>query len=181
MQRLAIFVLAALVAVGCGGGDNGPPGSTRLPGSSTTTAPTTSTTTVESAVEEAYLAYWEMGERLLQDPDPDDPEILSRTTGRLRAEMIESLTTLRAQGRRVRYGPRYGHHVLSVSVESDVAEVVDCLVDDGEVIDVRTERRVSGGLLTVRHRTTMVREAGAWKASEAAQDGTWEGVSRCDG
>lgn len=182
MRRLATIALVGLLAVGgcgCGGSDDDTsPPTTRRPSPTTSSPPTTAS--VESQVEEAYLAYWEMGERLLENPNPEDPEIPQRTTGDLRGEMIDGLTTLRAQGQAVRYGDQYSHDVLSVAVTSQGAEVADCLIDDGVVIDLQTGEQVRGGVVTVLYTTTMVREGEHWKASEAVEQRTWEGVSQCD-
>lgn len=185
-HRLAAALLVALLAVGCGGGDDEESSDpTSADGDSTTTSGSGSSTTASddpaAEVEAAYLAYWEMGERLLQHPDPDDPEIARRTTGNVRDAMVDSLSTLKAQRQAVRYGDLYEHDVISVDVTSEEAEVLDCLVDDGEVIDTSTGDRVAGGLVTVLYRTTMVLEDGQWKASEAIEEETWEGSSTCDG
>jgi hypothetical protein len=186
MRRATVAVLAVMLIAGCAGsGDDAAEGDDPSTTSSTPT-PTTPDETLasnpaEAEVEAAYLAYWEMGERLLQAPDPSDPEIDRRTTGEVRGAMVDSLTTLKAQNSAVRYGDQYAHSVLSVEIDAQEAEVRDCLVDDGEVINETSGEAVRSGVVTVLYRTTMVHVGGEWLASDAVREQSWDGVVQCGG
>jgi hypothetical protein len=181
VRGLATIALVGLLAVGgcgCGGSDDDPsPPTTRRPPSTTSAPPTTAS--VESQVEEAYLAYWEMTERLLEAPDPDDPEIAERATGQVLGQLSDSLTTLRAQGHAVRSGPEYAHNLLSVDVQGDTGVVLDCAVDDAAVIDVASSEMVDERLVTVLLETTL-RYDGHWLVAEVDQQDSWEGKTTCD-
>jgi hypothetical protein len=178
--RLVAIVLVGLLAAGCGGGDDdsSPDTSRRAPDSSSSTAPPT-TRSAESEVEEAYLAYWAMTERLLEAPNPDDPEIAQRATGPVRGQLIDSLTTLRAQDHAVRSGPDYAHSLLSIDVEGDTSLVRDCAVDDAAVVDVLSGETIDERLVTVLLETTL-RQEGGWLVAEVDQQDSWEGKTTCD-
>lgn len=179
MQRLAVIALVGVLLVGCGDDDDSPSGSTRAPTSSTTAAPSTTTPTLESEVEAAYLAYWEMGERLLEAPDPDDPEIERRAIDPARGQMADSLTTLRARDRAVRHGPRHAHDVLSVTVQGTTAIVRDCAIDDASIVDLRSGRTVDERLVTALYEATLVKQDSSWRVSEIDQPDGWEGIGGC--
>lgn len=178
MQRLAVIALVGVLLVGCGDDDDSPSGSTRAPTSSTTAAPST-TPTLESEVEAAYLAYWEMTVRLQQAPDPDDPEIRQRAVGRAADALVDGLTTLRAQRRIVRFGPRYAHDVISVEVTDRGAVVRDCFVDDATTIDASTGERVSGGVASGVFAAILRDVDGEWLVSELEVEEAQEGAGGC--
>jgi hypothetical protein len=179
VRRLATIALVGILAVGCGGGDDdsSPPTSRR---GSTTTVSTPTTLSAEAEVEEAYLAYWEMGERLLEAPDPDDPEIAQRAIDPARGQMIDSLTTLNARQQAVRRGSGYAHNVLSVEVTGEMASVRDCVVDDGAVISVVSGSTIREHVSTVLLETTLRRQGAHWRVSQIDQRDSWEGATTCD-
>jgi hypothetical protein len=179
--RLVAIVLVGLLAAGCGGGDDdSSPDTSRPPADvSSSTAPPT-TRSAESEVEEAYLAYWAMGERLLETPNPDDPEIAQRAIDPARGQMIDSLTTLRARDQAVIRGSGYAHNVLSVEVTGETAVVRDCVVDDGAVINVVSRATVSERVTTVLLETTLYRDGPGWRVREIDQRDSWEGATTCD-
>lgn len=177
---VAVAVVAGLVLGGaCGDDDDeGGGGATRR---SSTSSTTTTAPTPEAAVEAAYLAYWEMAQRLVEAPDPDDPEIAERATGQVAHQLTDSLTTLRSRDQAVRSGPRYVHDVLSVSVSADSAQVIDCAIDDAVVVNVLTGETVEERLITVLLETTLRLAGGTWLVSDVHQQESWEGVSACNG
>jgi hypothetical protein len=139
--------MLALSLAACGGddedADQDDPTATPLAEDSSTTAnPRTIAPSVEAEVEAAYLAYWDMAERLAQAPDPSDPEIDERSTGRVRDELVDNLTTMRTQGQRIEFGPSNVHEVVSVDIDGTAATVSDCVVDEGVQIDDATGERV---------------------------------------
>ena len=184
MRRLATIALVGLLVAACGacggGDDDSSPSTTRRPDSSASTA-TPMTRSVESEVEEAYLAYWDMTVRLQQAPDPDDPEIRQRAVGRAADEIIDGLTTLRAQNRVVRFGSQYAHEVTSVEFDGSDALVRDCFIDDAMTIDVPTGERVSGGLASGVFVASLRGVEGDWRVSELELDESQEGAGRCAG
>src|SRR5918993_5590174 len=165
---LAAPVAIALVitlTLSCGG-DDGPPDDPPP----TTAAVTTTTTSVESEVEAAYTAYREMVTRLLQNPDPDDPEISRRVTGGTRDQLVSSLQSLRAQGQVVRFGDEYSYEVLSVVLDGDrTAALTACLVDDAQTIDAASGEVVGEGLATAEVSVTLELGDDGWKVTGTPQ------------
>ena len=135
------FVAAAMLAVAVGGvaacggsGGGGDPAEGEESRSSTTTASPESTTTTLSPtqeVEEAFLAFKAMLQRLAQSPNPDDPEIVQRATGDTLAGVRQFQTTLQTLGHRAEYGARQATHILAVStVDAATVTLRECTVDD---------------------------------------------------
>jgi hypothetical protein len=184
MRRPIVAVLAVMLAAGCGGsGDDAAEGDDPATTSSTPT-PTTPDETIasnsaEAEVEAAYLAYWEMAQRLVEAPNPDDPEIPERATGPAMGQLVDSLSTLRAQNRAVRGGPGYGHRLLSLDVSGGSALVRDCTVDDGSIVDASTGDVIEQRVVTVLLEVSLRRETGGWRVSEIEQLDSWSGATTC--
>src|SRR5918994_5705071 len=78
----AVACALLVLSPGCGGDDGeAADEGTTTSTSETTVASTTTTQDPEAEVEAAYLAYWEMQQRLAEAPNPSDPEVRQRTTG----------------------------------------------------------------------------------------------------
>jgi hypothetical protein len=173
---IAALLVGVVAGAACGGDDDD---GGRVQRSTTTASTTTTAPTPEGAVETAYLAYWEMAQRLVEAPDPDDPEIAERATGRALETFTESLTTLEEAGRVVRHGPQHAHDVQSVDVSGESAQVRDCAVDDASNVDLATDSTLDRGLITALYEATLVQQAGAWRVSELSQLDGWEGAVPC--
>jgi hypothetical protein len=147
--------------------------------SETTLASTTTTQDPEGEVEVAYLAYWEMAERLLAAPDPDDPEIAGRVIGSARDKLVDSLATMRAQQERLEFGPSNSHRVVSVELGANEATVLDCIVDQGARISESTGQHegfaATPGLLEV----AMAANQGQWVVESISKPPAAEVVARC--
>jgi hypothetical protein len=170
----ALLVLSS----GCGGddgeaADDGPTTST----SETTIASTTTTQDPEAEVEAAYLAYWEMNKRLVQQPNPDDPEIVERTSGSARDKLIESLSTMRAEGSMFRFGPQDSVDILDIAVSSDTASVRSCAVGDATRVNGSDEQAIE--ISTSELETQMTHAAGRWVVTTVSETDSWKGVSTC--
>jgi hypothetical protein len=183
--RLAAAALVAVFAVSpaaCGGdeeADEGESTTTAPSDDPSTDDPTTTAPSVEAEVEAAYLAYWEMVERLLAAPDPNDQEIEERVGGGARDTLVDSLTTMRTQGERIEFGPENTHRVVEVSRGDAKATLLDCFVDQGERInDVSGERTPSPatpGLLEV----ILVPHGGNWIVDSVSKPPASEAESVC--
>jgi hypothetical protein len=171
----ALLVLSS----GCGGDGEAADEGTTTSTSETTIASTTTTQDPEAEVEAAYLAYWEMAERLLAAPDPDDPEIARRVSGSARAKLVDSLTTLRAQQERLEFGSDNSHRVVSVELGAEVATVLDCIIDHGARISESTGQReefaATPGLLEV----VMAATQGHWVVESISKPPEAEVDARC--
>lgn len=142
--------------------------------------PTTTSATTESEVESAYLAYWEMGARLLEAPDPDDPEIPERASGEALADLVAGLEALKSANLRSELGSQYAHNVIGVEVENDGRAVVDdCAVDDSRLVDAATGEVVEQSVVTELIRVTMLRDGDRWRADSSVQVDAWEGAVEC--
>jgi hypothetical protein len=179
VQRWVTIAMAGLLVAGCGGGDDdsGRRDDDRPSSTSTSSPPTTRS--AESEIEDAYLAYWEMAERLAERPDPDSPAISDRATGAVEGELTDSLTTLRAEGQVVVAGERYRHQILSIDLAGNAATVADCSVDDAARIDEATGRTIEERVVTVEYRATLVSEEHTWKVSDITQVQSWPGEAGC--
>ena len=178
----AAAVACALLVLSSGCGDDDGEAAdegTTTSTSETTIASSTTTQNPEAEVEAAYLAYWEMAERLLAAPNPDDPEIARRVSGSARAKLVDSLATLRAQQERLEFGPDNSHRVVSVELGAEEATVLDCIIDHGARISESTGQReefaATPGLLEV----AMTVSQGHWIVESISKPHEAEVNARC--
>jgi ABC-type glycerol-3-phosphate transport system substrate-binding protein len=183
LATAALVAVFALLPAACGGDDGEAADeddrtttTARAEDSTTTTAPS-----AEAEVEAAYLAQWEMNERLAAAPDPNDPEIDIWTIGTAKDDLVEALTTLMAQGQAVRFDAEYSHDVLSIDVAPDgqSAQLIDCNVDDATVIDAATGEEVESATATNYLDVSMTLTADGWKVEGFDRLEVWEGVRQC--
>ena len=140
---------------------------------------TTTTVSPESEVETAYLAFADMGARLLQAPDPDDPEIAERTTGTAMTEFIAGLRSLQDVGLEYQLGPEYSHVVRSVQLTGNNAVLDVCVVDDSKQVNAATGEVTVEGVTTVHWTVEIRREDGAWLVAKITEDDVQEGITEC--
>lgn len=175
IAALAIALALALAAATCGD-DEDPPDRT----TSTTESSSSSTTpSPEDEVEAAYLAFAEMGARLLQAPNPDDPEIAQRASGEALGDLVDGLTTLRASNQRYELGPNYGHDVLSVDAQQDTAVAEVCVVDDVSLVNSATGATEGTGITTAWSTVTLIRSGDGWLVDNITENRAEEGVVEC--
>jgi hypothetical protein len=150
----------------------------------TTTAPVDPKAEVEAEIEDAYRAYLAMEERLLLAPNPDDPEIPQRLTGRSLAHIREVLADYAAKGQIIRVGPATSQTILSIEVTGDQATLRACFVDESALFDAATGTAIEPmDVGTEIDTTVLVREGGTWRVSERrspAEGEVWEGATTCD-
>jgi hypothetical protein len=168
VAMIAVGVLA-LTAGTCSSDDD----------SDSTSDRTTTTVSPETEVETAYLAFADMGARLLQAPDPGDPEIGERTTGTAMTEFIAGLRSLQDAGLEYQLGSEYSHDVRSVRLTGDNAALDVCVVDDSKQVNAATGEVTAEGATTVRWTVEMRRENGAWLVAKITEDDVQEGVTEC--
>jgi hypothetical protein len=186
--RLAIAALVAVFAllpIACGGdggedADEDDPATPQAEDSSTTAKPTTTAPSVEAEVEAAYLAYWEMNERLAGAPDPADPEIERLSMGTAKDRLVSGLTGFVTKGQTVRFNDAYSHDILSIDSDGDMAQLRDCHVDDATVLDAQSGSEVESAIATNHLDVTLTRTSEGWKISRVERIGIWEGVTECE-
>ena len=175
-------VLASAACGGDGGTDEEAPASTTEasePPDTTVAETTTSTLSPEAEVEAAVMAYEAMASRLIQAPDPNDPEIAERATGENRSHLEAHLQELVALGRAGQLGPNTRQTVLHTEVSGDQATVEVCSVDDGVLIEVATGRVLNDDVVTDHSVVTLERSDGAWLVAQRSRIATWDGVTDC--
>jgi hypothetical protein len=177
LAAAATLALAATVFVvnSCGDDDSSEDDASTTTGPSETTSTTLS---AEDEVEDAYLAFAEMGARLLQAPDPTDPEIAERSTGQAQSDLVDGLTTLRSMDQHYELGPDYGHDVLNIDVEGDQAVLDVCVVDDSWLLD-STGNTVAQGTTSVRWDVQAVRADDVWRVATITEQDVQQGVTEC--
>jgi hypothetical protein len=176
----AAAVACALLVLSSGCGDDDGEAAdegTTTSTSDTTIASTTTTQNPETEVEAAYLAYWEMNKRLVQQPNPDDPEIAQRTSGSARDKLIDSLSTMRAEGSMFQFGPQDSIQILDIAVTGDTATVRSCAVGDATRVHGSEEQDVE--ISTSELETQMTQAASRWVVTTVSETDSWKGVSTC--
>ena len=177
----ALLATALALTLGACGGDDEPDEETSTTTSSTESPPTTAAPSPEDEVEAAYLAYWDMAARLSADPNPDDPEIAQRAVDPALSTMVDTLSTLRAQGEEVHPGPQYRRVVTDVQLDRDTATLRDCTVDDSARLVAASGETIGENLSTLLVEATLLRSSGAWLVSEIEVIERWDGVQECTG
>jgi hypothetical protein len=179
-RSVGAILVACVVVLGtaCAGDDASDPQATDTPDAASDDAEPLGP---EAEVEAAYLAHWEMLDRLSEVPDPDDPEIAELTTGQARIEVVQGLTALLEREHVARLGPAYAHSVISIDLADDSAVVRDCVVDDSAIVHEATGEKVRGGERVVELlEVTLVFEEERWKVSVVDRIPTEGGVESCE-
>ena len=187
MRRFGLIAAGALFAVSaCGGGSKGDSASTSsssAPASSSSSTPTTVTTTTvkpEDEVKAAWDAYWKTVERLLQAPNPDDPELPSRAVDPVLSFLRDDLANFVAKRQHVvfRPGGKYVHRFISASIAGSSATVSGCQLDDS-ITETLSGEVVDDSISTRQIRATFHRDGGVWKASNVSFESEVEGLVGC--
>jgi len=185
-MRGAALLLLAAATVGCGGsaGDSdgrrstGPPPPTST---STTVAPTTTTLTAEDAVKAAWNDYWRVVERLLQAPNPDDPDLPTVADEPLLSFVRDDLATRLAGRQHVVLRPdgKYVHRFVSASISDSSAAVRGCQLDDS-ITETLDGEIVDDSVATRQLSATFKFRAGAWRAVDVRVVSEIQGLVGCD-
>lgn len=134
----------------------------------------------EAEVESAYLEYRDLVQRLLESPNPDDPELEDFATGENLEFLRSQLGSLETQNRALRFGSGYSVDVLAVTVDGSAATVRDCTVDDAQTVDASSGEIVSEGVTTELLEAALTEEGGRWLVASIERLGQWEGAVPCD-
>ena len=176
----AALAVASIGLVSCGGGGDDPAEGEES--ASTTVAPesTSTTLTPTQEVEEAFLAFNAMMDRLREAPDPDDPEIAQRASGETLVGITDAATTMQTTGFSARFGERDSVDVLSVTlVDPATAIVRDCQVED--LTEVNAEGETNGPFVrTFWTEWTLIKVDDAWLVDSGNGVERREGVHPCE-
>ena len=173
----------AVSPAACGGdgqeADEGDPTTTAPDEDPSTDDPTTTAPSVEAEVEAAYLAYWEMNERLAGAPDPTDPEIERLSMGSAKDRLVSGITGFVTKGQTVRFNDAYAHEILSIDLMGDKAQLRDCYVDDATVLDADSGEEIESATSTLYLAATLTLTPEGWKVSRVERLNLWDGVRPC--
>lgn len=186
MAAAALVLVSSVGAVASCGGDDSPAGgserSDRDEQSETTAAPDGATSTTLSPtqeVEQAFIAFNLMVERLAQAPNPDDPEIAQRASGETLAGIVDSQTTLQTTGVRAEYGERQATEVLGVTiVDESTALVSECTIED--LLEVGPSETRGPFVTTFWTEWTVRRVDDAWFVDSFERIGEQAGEHPCE-
>lgn len=167
---VAVAVVLAVTVGPCSNDDEPPDATPRS---------TTTTLSPEQEVEAAYLAFAEMGARLLQEPNPNDPEIAQRATGQAREDLVNGLASLQESNQRYELGPQYGQQVLSMSVGRDQADAEVCVVEDSRRLDATTGEVLAQGVTTAKWAVRLLHTGQQWFVDEITELENWDGEVEC--
>ncbi len=181
---LACTAAIMLTALACAGGsdDVGDATSTSTREPNTTAEATTTTLSVQDEVEETYLAFVAMLDRITTTTvDPNDPELAQRMVDPALGGFRTQLSTWQAQGQIWLAGDQSRHEVERVVVKPDgmSAEVIDCVVANDALVAAGTTAVSFPPPRTDRGVTTMLNQSGRWMVSKTEVTQHWDGVAGC--
>ena len=156
----AVLLTAVRALVGCGGNDK-----------ETTEPATTQPRDLEAEVLAAYRAGWAALDAAADPPNPEHPALSETKTGPALAAIQQGLSGYRERGVVYRGTAEFSPRVVSVTPSR--AEVEDCVLDHGKLIDGASGRVVqepSG--VRKRWKSVMVIADGGWKAEDMRIEGT---------
>jgi hypothetical protein len=172
--------MALTLLTACSGGSGSAAKTTTTSTTTSTTAPTTTTTSPEDAVKTAYLDYWKMVDRIGLAPNPDDPELETRTADPLLTTLRGDLSTRQSQNRSTRLpsDPALNsHRVDSVTINSTNATVDDCFVDGR--IAVNGDGSTNDAVVTKRTMGKLVLAGSSWRVADVQFVEKINGVAGC--
>lgn len=177
------LVAVALVAFGGCSGDSKPAESATSNSTSTSRATSSNTTSSASndqdAAKAAYLAYWQIFDRVTNPPNPSDPSIAQYSVDPARADLIDGITTLQAAGQSIHELPNAGssHHV-DVVVDGSRANFTDCFVDARVIVDA-SGNTVNDKVVTKLLKGYLVVDGGSWKVAQYDEVQRRDGATGC--
>ncbi len=189
---VAVLCACALLAA-CGGGSDGASAdesgtSTSTPvdpptSASSTTEATTSTTIddEEAALLAAVDGYWS-AILVAGDPsDPDHPSLREYATGPALLQAVDVLAERRQLGQIVRLPPdsKYEHRPQVEARTDTTATVVDCAIDDAELVDVESDVVLDGSTVTNLWTVELEQQQGSWRVVALRIDDSWDGATEC--
>jgi hypothetical protein len=164
----AVVIALVFVVAGCAGG-GGKDRATEPTTTSTvapTTQPTPTTLSQEDQVKAAYLAYWQMVDRLIATPDAGDSEIEKRAVDPVLSSLRDDLQTREAQGRSTRApsDSRYEHEIQRALLTDNEASIDDCFIDDR--VQYSSDGAVLNDRVSTVHASAQLTFSDGWKVSD---------------
>jgi hypothetical protein len=123
-----------------------------------------------------------MVDRLLGQPNADDPELPQRARDPLLSSLRDDLATRAATGRRVVIptGAKYEHRLDRVALQGSVATVNGCDIDDSVTVGPSGET-LDDSIVTRTVRGTFSYDGTQWVASDLRAVSQVQGIAACAG
>lgn len=189
LTRTVALALAAVVLTvsACTDDDDDPASATTTtlqPSPSTTAPPTTppEDLTEEEEVEAAYLAIMDRYYERLEAPNPDDQSIEDGHVGESLRQVIDRNRQRQSQGQRDIPGPngRPQPEIESITVNEAEAIILNCLIEDIQVVSAESGEIVDDGVLSFEVRSVLRFSDGVWKLADQVATGQWSDGRGCD-
>ena len=149
-------------------------------------------TELEQFLARRYEAYWQAFDLARQaptaDPAVDYPVLATLVAGEQLELTYGELGDLFDLGHAIRepespavpgLDANSAHRIRIESLETGVAELVSCLINDQVRYDVTSGEVLNEQIITVQTRTTMAKADGTWKVIRSAAVGLEEGIAGC--
>jgi hypothetical protein len=136
-----------------------------------------------SAVLAAYQQFWRVWLEANDPPNPNDPNLQKVDTGAQLAGAKATISEHLRRGQVVRLPAhsRYRHTATATLAGGTTeASVIDCAIDDSQLLDGTTGRILDGTTETQLIYADMQLLAGRWKVSGIRFMKKWQGVRRCN-
>ncbi|MBI2705926.1 MAG: hypothetical protein HYX32_11655 [Actinobacteria bacterium] len=185
----AMLVAGALVLSACGrseptgaAGATGPASSASPATTRASAVATTKPMTEEEKVVAAYRSFWVTWDRANDPPDPEFADLERFVTGAALEKARASITKNKADGVRFREPQGQGgrHEPSRVVVDGPSASLLDCSIDDGQVIAADGQVRDST-VQTNLFEVTLQQADDQWRVANVKQLKQWPGETTCDG
>ena len=172
----ALLTLGSLAA--CGGDDDGGDAEAieDLDATTTTeaggeTTDTTEALTPEEQVVAAYTAAQNAFSAASNPPNPDAPELATSYTGDALARLQENLRGMQASGAGAQTTVEL--HPSAVVISGTTATLVDCFVDNTQMVELGTGRPLgSPGQTTLHVDVSLEQVDGVWKVADQTERST---------
>lgn len=147
---------------------------------------------LEQYLARRYEAYWQAFDLARQaptaNPTTDYPELATLAAGEQLELTYGELVDLSEMGHAIRepetpaipgLDANSAHRIRIESLESGVAELLSCLVNDQVRYDVTTGEILNEQVITAQTKTTMAKADGTWKIIRSAAVGLDTGIAGC--
>src|SRR5690606_4312907 len=123
----------------------------------------------------------DMFRRLRENPDPDDPEIAQRTTGKTKAALMSSQATAKTLGERAEFGPETDIAVLTVDLVGTDAAVGRSCVHESLTLTNSAGVRAGPTVTALLVDYKLTDDAGRWRVASSEEVKRYSGQHPCEG
>jgi hypothetical protein len=180
----AAAVVSLSVASACDGHGRRAATTTTRPRATTSTG---STTTLDpkqaqqAAVVAAYQEFWKVWLEANDPPNPDYPKLSEVAAQDELTTVKQAIASKVSNGLATRLpdNPKWNHAVQGVSITPPQALVIDCEVDDSQVLRPATGEIVDAEVETSSLLASLTEIEGRWRVTSIRVQGRWPGATAC--